>query len=86
MADKNDLIRGTQTREAEEASDDPFPTEGTGGVGTPREQWESARLDAGGHLSKPGPEPSGTSAGDAAAEQLAQEGRTPADGTGPAGA
>jgi hypothetical protein len=84
MTDKDDLIRGPSADRAEAEADTPFPTEGSGS--TPREQWEAARLDAGGALRAPGSEPAGTDAGDAGADKLGDAGGTPADGTAPSGA
>ena len=84
MTDKDDLIRGPSADQAEAEAGTAFPTEGSGS--TPREQWEAARLDAGGALTGPGSEPAGTDEGDAAAEKAGEAGGTPAGGTAPSGA
>ena len=84
MTDKNDLIRGPSADRNEADADTAFPTEGSGS--TPREQWEAARLGAGGALTEPGSEPAGTDSGDPAADKLGDAGGTPAGGTAPSGA
>jgi hypothetical protein len=84
--DKNDLIRGPSSREAQETSDHPFPTEGAEGTGTPREQWEEARLEAGGRLAGAPSEPSGNDEGEPAAEKLGETSRGPAGGQPTSGA
>ncbi len=84
MTDRNDLIRGPAADQNEAEAGTPFPTEGSGS--TPREQWEAARLDAGGALTGPGSEPAGTDSGDAAADKLGDAGGSPAQGTAPSGA
>lgn len=82
MTDKDDLIRGPGRDDP--TGDEPLPTEGAEGLGTPREQWEDARLDAGGPLSGDPSEPSGTSAGMGVTERL--KARPPAEGEPTSGA
>jgi len=84
VTDKNDLIRGPSADRNQADADTAFPTEGSGS--TPREQWEAARLEAGGALTAPGSEPAGTDEGDAAAAKVAEAGGTPGTGTAPSGA